>query len=586
MLEYLKVYLNGTEVPQEDIVDIGDVNIVKRVRYPNDNSNTGFTIGLRFTGNTARFILNSLLFDQTLPFIEAEIWDECCSEPRLLIKGRISPDGLTFCQDCPDGRSNDVEVELTSSIELSCLEYKYVFESQIVNIPNPFVRYCIELRPSFVHDLIIAITFAVMVGLTPMALTIGVVFTAINLIIGIINVMIAVLNTLPNVSINKINYIGGNLLAFDILSPFIQQMGEWAVGCKRGHTVYYLRDLLTLGCQECNLAFDSSLFRSPNNDLYFTALMPRSVRKGYENYMSWSEPNKPLKTVAMLLDEVATAVNGVWWIENGVVRLEPKSEWRNMNPTIELEPDNPDIISVCYEFDIDQVPAVLEINPKTDGIDWVGMEAKRHYQELVSYTGSQKLVRGIRRVELPFGPSRFRDDGIERDVQSFWAGFLGGGAAQFLANLPVLGTFFNTFLSAFIDAKKDYDSALLLPTDTHAEDKWLVIDPNSNPVNAKVKRVPAGGGKWNYNWGVWVATWLSAYLPNKAILEPNLYRFFADDNPLVNQTFGLKFELKMIRTCQYIDAFKPGARIKLPVGVGLIEEVQIDSNEITIRGLI
>lgn len=580
----LRLYIDGTAVPASDVAELDNITITRRQRDATGAAAPSFSVGITVLGTTAADLLRRLVIDRTDEAIPARLVDECCTPEELLIEGDIRADGLTWCEGC-----DEVEVELTEKSPLSCLEYTYVFDGDIPNQQNPFVRYCTELRPSFVHDLLISISLLVMTTILPIMTVVGLIITAYNAAVSIINAVINALNTLTGGSIGNIPTIGQGISGFDEAFGLVQEIGKWAIGCRRGHTAYYLRDLAVDGCRQCNATFVSTVWNDVvvNPELWSTALMPRSVKKGRENYTSWREDNKPLKTVSALLDEMATSTNSVWWVDGGTVRLETKANIQAAQTPVVIDVADPDV-KVCYEFDDEGVPARLEIEPTLDGIDWAGNEGKRYYQELVDYRiPPNPRLKGVKKVQLPFAPVRFRDDGVERDVQSFWAEFLGGGLASFMVSLPVIGSYFGSILGPFVDANKVYDRALLLPLETSEADKWLVIDQSTFYQNAKVVRVPRGGGNWHYNQALWVDSGQSAY-PDKPGTGsvPNLYRFFAPDDPRTSPKLGINYTVELLNTCEARATFRPGVLIQLPSGVGLIDQVQISKNSLKLTGKI
>jgi len=580
----LRLYIEGTPVPASDVDELDNINITWRQRDVTGAAAPSFTAGIKLLGATGADVLRRLVIERTDEAIPARLVDECCTPEELLIEGEIRADGLSWCEGC-----DEVEVELAETSPLSCLEYTYVFDGDIPNQQNPFVRYCTELRPSFVHDLLIAISLLVMVTILPIMLIVGAIITAINVVISVVNVVIDALNAVTGGSIGKISTIGNGVSGFDEALSLVEEIGKWAIGCRRGHTAYYFRDLAVDGCRQCNATFVSSVWNDvvANPELWSTALLPRSVKKGRENYTPWREANKPLKTVAVLLDEMAVATNSVWWVDGGTVRLETKANIQAAQTPVAIDVSDPDV-KVCYEFDDEGVPARLEIEPTLDGTDWAGNEAKRYYQELVDYRiPPNPRLKGVKKVQLPFAPVRFRDDGVDRDVQSFWAGFLGGGFGSFMTNLPVIGSVFDSFIGPFVDANNVYDSALLLPLETNEADKWLVIDQSTFYQNAKVVRLPRGGGNWHYNQPLWVDSGQSSY-PDKPGTGgvPNLYRFFAPDDPRTSPKLGISYTVELPNTCEARATFRPGVLIQLPSGVGLIDQVQISKDTLTLSGKI
>jgi hypothetical protein len=241
--------------------------------------------------------------------------------------------------------------------------------------------------------------------------------------------------------------------------------------------------------------------------------------------------------------------------------------------------------SICYEFDATGVPGWLEINTKKDGIDWVGEEARRLYRDLVEYRNPPNArFKGKRDVELPYAPARFRNDGIERDVLTFWGNLLGNPAFAFLTTLPPpFGDLFDGLFGGFIDINTIYNRALLLPTDTCSEPKYLVLEDGYDITNARVINQVISGQRY-YNWPFWSSAPDTQYTEKQMGFGPNLYRFFAPDDPRTTNQRGLNYTVTLVNTCERRAEFRTGRLLQLPAGRGVIRAVEISDQYLTITG--
>lgn len=582
----LKLYLDDALVPDSDIADLTDITITKQERTADGSNANGFSSGITLYGATAADILNRLVYnnppEESIPF---RIEDDCCDVPEVMVAGALQADGLSWCEGC-----EEVAVTLIEQTALNCLQTAYIFEGDISTKPHPFVRYCVELRPSFVHDLLIALGFVVVVNLFPILFVVGAILTMLNIIISVINLIIAAVNTLPLVDIDEIGLIGGDINGFDNAFDLVQPLIEYLIGCRRGHPAPFIRDYATNGCQLCGLAFSSSVWNdaAANPDLFRAVQLWAPAKKGAEAYTNWIDENKPLLTISAFLDDLATICNGEWWLEGSTLRLETKEFRRNLAGAVvitakDIKARNGE--SICYEFDAEGIPGWLEINTAKDTIDWVGEEGRRLYRDLLEFRNPPNArYKGSRKVELPYAPSRFRNDGIERDVLTFWGNLLGNPAFQFLASLPPpFGSLFDGLFGGFFGINTIYDRALLLPTDTCTEPKYLVLEPGYDINNARVMNQELGGQRY-YNWPFWSSAADTQYTQKQLGFGPNLYRFFASDDPRITAKKGVNYTVTLLTTCERRAELYPGRLVVLPAGRGVVREVQIDDSFITISG--
>jgi len=582
----LQLYIDGSLVPAADIVDLTDITITKQERTPDGSNANGFSTELTLVGATAADVLNRLVYnnppEQSLPF---RLEDDCCEVPEVLVSGVVQADGLSWCEGC-----DEVTITVIEQTALNCLQTSYIFEGNISQQAHPFVRYCIELRPSFVHDLLIGIGFMVVVNLLPLIIAVGILITTINLLITVINLIISAVNTLPGVDIDEIGLIGGDINGFDNAFDLVEPIIEYLIGCRRGHPAPLIRDYATNGCQLCGLSFASSVFndQTANPDLYRAVQLWAPAKKGTDNYTNWIDENKPLLTVSAFMDDLAVVCNGEWWIEGGTLRLETKEFRRNLAGAYVITAD--DIRarngeSICYEFDAEGVPGWLEINTAKDALDWVGEEGRRLYRDLVEYRNPPNpRYRGKREVTLPYAPARFRNDGIERDVLTFWGNVLGNPVFQFLSSLPPpFGSVIDGLFGGFIDINTIYRHALLLPTDTCSEPKYLVLKDGYDNANAVVINQLVSGQRY-YNWPFWSSAADTQYTQKQLAFGPNLYRFFAADDPRITDQKGVNYTVTLLNTCELRAELYPGRLVELPAGRGIVREVEIDDSFITISG--
>jgi hypothetical protein len=217
---------------------------------------------------------------------------------------------------------------------------------------------------------------------------------------------------------------------------------------------------------------------------------------------------------------------------------------------------------VCYSWRGRELPAYLDAKYTEDALDDVGNEARDLYTEIIEWNNPFNEVQvGSLQAAFPFGMSRYRDDGIDRDVISTYSG----------------APFFSGIIS-------QYDNVLLMSKGVTALPKLLIWD-GVNINNAKIKRgAPAGypspgSGNFVYNW---------PYQCNEFNVSNNisydsdqanmalLGRFWQINNPKVCTEKGLNVSFSFSYNCDHLANLDMEKTVQTPRGEARIDTIEID----------
>lgn len=533
-----------------------------------DQSQTaGFARAVEFYGQAAERIRAELIDapDARERFVRADLVDDCCD--LTLLQGRIGPDSVDWCEgECAVGAA--VAEFSPQAEQLDCLERTLVADDRngFRSRTHPFVRYCLELRPGVLHDIVIV--YMVIINLVLAILT-PVVFM-LNLVVKIVDAVVGAIAAVVSCgACRKID----RALDVNLVNEFrnmVDRLNDLAIGCNRGHISPYARSYLENVCDLCGLTLDASsenLLAAPASPWYNTVYFHAPYRKGWFDYLSGGAPdartvdeyfrwNGPEHTGAQLLDELARVFNAEWRVENGRLYFgvrRPRPEiWLD---TAEL-PEGA-VEELCYDYSGETQPAFARFAYAPDAVDWVGNEAKNRYNEIVDYNAPVRSPnrRGERANRFPYGMARFRDDGLDRDVISTYRNF--------------------PFVSAYIS--NDYNELLLLPSGVAFQPKLLIHDPRSGFNNAKIVWETRTGGGRDYNKPFYM----------KADDPESLYnRVWAQEDPRRNPRRGVGFRLRFRYDCRHLETLNLAQSVVLPAGTGTIQEVSVSGRTMTVQGVV
>jgi hypothetical protein len=364
------------------------------------------------------------------------------------------------------------------------------------------------------------------------------------------------------------------------VNNLINLIQNYVVGCGQGHPAFLVREMMQNACDQCGLTFDSSIFNNPNSPYYNTLYFVAPVKEGTFDYHSYREENDPNINGARLLDDLKPVFNADYRIKNGVVKFErtrdisDNSIWYDASS---LEDKNI-IEKPCFTF-TDGLPRYYTFDYAKDPRDFVGNEASFLYNEKIDFDRNvvDPRLEGEKVYALKFAPSRYRRDGIERDVLSGWQ------------EIPFIS-------DTILNIESRDDNNLLLNSGVCLNPKLLIWDGNSAHDNAKILRRNRNPGSedFHYNYDYWYGDRNNPPSLNKFYFQDeNLYdRFYFGEEPNnPNSPFvGWDFTMTVVKTCELLKSIDLDKRIKFKIGNGeylaRINELTVKSNVITIKGTV
>jgi hypothetical protein len=446
-----------------------------------------FTGDITFIGTDYDYIYQKLVLDVNAleNTVILKFVDDCCNDKTFQFE--IRSESLKWCNDSCELTAAATE-HSSELIQLTCIKNTLVWDNwnNFQGQQHPRFSYCNELRPSWLQDgyliLIIIVCFLIL-ALTPVLLVLAVIVTiinavinAINSVINVINVIIHAINNIPGININT---IGGNLNTIDFdndpSTNVFQEMKNWsntllsyAVGCGRKHPSPLVRNYAYNVCGKCGVQFQSSIFTDANSPYFNACWHEAPVDKGTEpNDLTtyWLPRNQPLMSGDIFFNKLKTLFNANWKIRNGILLFERHDFFQPTAPWLDLTILDPTDYKICWNWSSKKRYSYGQFYYQKDAINWVGSEANDRWGDIVEwnnpYTTAQK---GDLTPAFEFTTCRFRDDGIDRDVLSFYK------------NAPFIGPII-----------RKYDNAILLNAHTCYTPMILIWDANNSPVdNAKV----------------------------------------------------------------------------------------------------
>ena len=147
--------------------------------------------------------------------IPVEFFDNCCGDPKSIFKGVVKGDSLRWCDGQCFIEAEAIEDD-TDDRALDCLESTLIFDNRngFQSQVHPRVTYCNELRPNWLHDVI---------------LILGIIVNIIQLIlIPVVSVVAFV------IALFTLGAAGGLSLINDYIA-LIPALKEAITGCGRQH---------------------------------------------------------------------------------------------------------------------------------------------------------------------------------------------------------------------------------------------------------------------------------------------------------------------------------------------------------------
>lgn len=544
-----KPYIDDREVivPNDNLLY---PNFTFRKKNETGEKAVSFTGDIIFTGVDADYIRERLIdhADAVNNKVILKFESTCCAE-KITYLFQIKPESLEWCDNQCDIKAAAVEYS-NSFDQLNCLKSTLVYDNHDGfqdNANHPKVSYCIEMRPSALQDVILIMVIIlniILVALYPVVLVIEIILTFINKIID-------ALNSIPGVSLDNIGDFDGNPSTgtIDEYRNFIASLNEIVIGCGRKHPSPYLREYIKNVCRKCGIAFQSSILNDSNSEYFNTIYFNAPIRKGVlsDDNTTFIQKNRPILNGVMLLNQIKSVHNSDWVIENNILYYEREDYFVPVVPWLDLTTyDKDKILKVCYKWTNKPRYAYANLYYQNDAVNWIGSEAGERYGDIIEWNNpySPKQKDEYKPL-LAFAPSRFRDDGIERDVLSSYKGA--------------------PFIGATI---RRYENVMLMNNGTQYAPSLLIYDQ----ATGKIKRnysVPSESGI-PYNYPYWF----------KEVQAGNLYtNFHFIKNPKYIAWKGYDNTTEIIFDCTTLKNINLAGRIKTENGLIKIDSITVNNKE-------
>lgn len=565
------IYLNGTQVDPKDIEGEGGLSVTITVEDEETGEQKKSASGsLTFFGQAYDIIRTNLIEpdDGRLREVPFEIFDDCSTPPLSVFVGVVRGDTVGWCEgECS---ATGTAIEKTVSTDAAdCLKSTLIFDNRngFQEQAHPRMKYCDELRPGWLHHVILifgALLVTIITVLIP-------VVAVISVIINIINNIIDVINSIPGVDLDHIDFDGNS--DTDTLEEWQNLRAtliDTIIGCGRVHPSPLLRSYIENACSICGLSFSSSILNNPASDYYDTVLWSAPVEKGTrEDSNTYLYENRPIETLDSLMKKLAPVFNAGRRIVGSTLHFERKDmlpqqgQW--IDPAV-LKTEGRLVDTVCYEWGKDEPHAFAHIGFQQDAVDGPGNEARFFYDRTVEWNQPfNSAQRGELKEPFSFGMLRNRRDGIGGDILDSYL-----------------------FFPPFSGAINEHGNVMMLERGIGSLPKLLVWDRASQTFGV-VKRFSVPGyykePEENYNFPFHVTEFNVDPSTGYPTTEPNmsLYgRFHAVRNPKVFSTRGLEFKFTFEYSAAHLASLNPLATIPTPYGAGRITSITINFSERTI----
>jgi hypothetical protein len=380
-----------------------------------------------------------------------EVWDDCCNAPvyrDLIIRG----DMVDFCANdcfvtCRLTRQDPDELiyQCLSKYEISSNRNGYFNHPPSGQPKFPLVVYCNELRPNWL------MTYLIILGIFLAFVYKSIFITLFALIVSISLILIGICGALKGIE-KFINwFVPGN--PFDCTPPVCDQILQDPtylldglkeiydlliqnfIGCGRKHPTPLYRQYIENACQICGInQFNSSILNDPNSEYYNALYFNAPADAGDRQAVGYISENRPTATMSSWLDIIAKDFNARWWISQNQLYFERKDFFLSQPVIYDavVNASTGDILEgVCFSYNEGKLFSSIKVEAIMDALDDVGNEDRNRYTVYFDY-GSNPNWEGANKKALSYSPARFRDDGVEFDVLSFFGNskfvnFLFGG---------------------------------------------------------------------------------------------------------------------------------------------------------------
>lgn len=539
----MKVYLDNILIDEDGLTESLKKPVITKQRIDETGDRaSSFTGELLFIGAQYTYLFNLLVLSPTALDNKAvlKFVDDCCGG-NLYDEFFITHESLEWCEGSCTLKAAAKE-KSPSVDQYTCLKNTMIWDDRFgfKNQNHPRMSYCNELRPNWMGDLMIIITLALYTAfltMGPILALIALIIDGINLVIGFINDVIDAVNNL-GASLDNVNEID---LDGDPSTTTFQQFSNWidsllalGVGCGRKHPSPLVRDYAENVCRACGITFRSSILKNPGNNYYNLVYVNAPIHKGVveaDNTTYWIDENAPILSGSMFFEQLCVPFNAKFKIINNELIFERKDYFVPQTPWLDLTTIDPaKIKSICWSWSEKNRPSYANLKYQKDGINWVGGEAIPRWGDVVEWNPANNysnLQKGAYEPLIPFAACRFRDDGIDRDILTFYEG------------QPTINTLILRYKNAMIMNSHNCYLPMLLIWDGQSvgnafADKFININHPSLVGQVSANQY--------YNYPMWF----------KAGVPGNLYDFHDIENPRLSGFQGKDFVAEIQYDCNIL----------------------------------
>lgn len=576
----MKIYLDN--IPVANVSDgLKKPSFTFRKNDETGDKAFSFTGDLTFTGADYDYLYSKLVTDVNAleNSVILKFVNDCCSNPQIR-EFYINHESLTWCENSCDITGASIEKSLAND-QYTCLKNTLIWDDRFgfKSKQHPRMSYCNELRPNWMGDLMIIITLALYTAfltMGPVLALIALIIDAINLIINVNNNIINTINGLPGGpylnTVDPIDLDGDpSTTTFQQFSNWIDSLLALGVGCGRKHPSPLVRDYIENVCKICGLSFSSSILNNPNNEYYNLVYVNAPIHKGVveaDNTTYWVDENAPILSGLQFLDQIVIPFNAKFEIKNSVLILERKDFFVPKTPWLDLTTyDSDKIISVCWNWSRKNRYSYANLRYQKDAINTVGNEAVDRWGDIIAWNANpySPLQKGAYEPLMPFAACRFRDDGIDRDILTFYE------------DQPTINTLILRYKNAMIMNQHTSYLPMLIIWDGQSKSNAFA-DKFTNIYYPGLAGVVGANQYYNY------PMWFKEGYPG------NLFdRFHYIENPRLSGYQGFDFEAKVEFDCALLSAIDVEGVVRTSKGDSkgplTIVENHAD-NTLTIKGTV
>ena len=577
----IRIYFNGIEQNLDDFNGTESISFSFRKQTTTGETGKSFAPEFDVRGDAFSYLYSNLITQPVpgLTSVDVTVFDTCCrnddGSDRLLFTGEIKGSDVRWCETESGIESCSMTFTIIDNSAdadaLTCLKNLFPWDRKdkfdgsglsdgiFAGRDPALLTYCVDVRPGFLQEIILIFGFLAIFVLYPIALIVGALVTVVNFLIFLFS-----LGQFGPIS--QVNFIDDALAVVTRLQQII-------VGCGRKHVTPFVYSYLTNMCDICGLGLNSSVFDF-GGDYYDSVRMDAAFRIGSRSTTTSAFntflANRPNINGVQFLDSFKQ-FNLNWRISNGVLYVERKDfEFGGLWFDESTLPNNA-VIEKCFE-PLDESPfAFAEYSYAKDGIDNTGDETNPDWtEESIDWNVPPNPIQsGLFSRTFTFSTAQFRNDS-GRDGES---------------------ALDKSLYKTLFPALNNFKGVMLMERGVCSLPRLLQIDPNSDPLDARVLRYQSiFPDLYDYNTDWWVK---QSYTDGTGTNRDTLYnRFLFLDDP---RTTGIKtrnYSITVNADCDLIRGINLDSFIRISQG-GIVFEGSIENidynltqNTITVTGKI